>query len=112
MTMLQFHGTAGSMIVSDSFFEHRTPKNGDIDRLGTLWDNAQEIVSKGVRKVVMGTSEESPYLLAAKNFVETIRGESTLRTSATDSVCVHRTLEAIRRSLEDGPGSAWRDIGE
>lgn len=100
LTMLLIHGTAGSIIVSDGYFEHRTPRGGGIDRLATLLDNMREILSRAGHSIIHRQSSDMTYVQASHNFIEAIRGEASLRASARDSVRVHRGLEAIGYSLQ------------
>jgi len=110
MTMLQIHGTAGSIIVSDGYFEHRTPQNGGSDRLATLLDNMWEIISQTGRSIVHRKSSETTYAGAARNFVEAILGKAALRASARDSVRMHRALEAIEYSLQQDGSTEWQHV--
>lgn len=112
LTMLQIHGTAGTIIVSDGYFEHRTLRGGGggIDRLATLLDNMREILSRSGHSIIRRQSSDTTYVEASHNFIEAIRGKAPLRASARDSVRVHRVLEAIRYSLQQDGSTEWRHV--
>jgi predicted dehydrogenase len=110
LTMLQIHGTAGTIIVSDGYFEHRTLQGGGIERLSTLLDNTWEILSRTGNSLIRRQSSETTYLEASRNFIEAIAGRAPLRASARDSVRVHRVLEEIRDSLQQGESGAQQRV--
>lgn len=110
LTMLQIHGTAGSIIVSEDYFEHRTAMAGGIDRLTTLLDNMREILRRRGHSIIRRQSSDTTYVEASHSFVEAVRGGSPLRCSARDAVRVHRVLEAIGHCLQHNVSAEWQDV--
>ncbi len=100
--MLQIHGTAGSLIVSDDYYEHRTPTGGGLNKLGTMLDNAREILTQKAGAILRRKSNGTLYLKAADCFFRAIRGEALEKALAWDAVRVHHALDAISASLAQG----------
>ncbi len=100
--MLQIHGTAGSLIVSDDYYEHRTPTGGGLNKLGILLANAREILTQRAGAVMRRHSSVTLYQKAAQAFVDAIHGMSTGQASAWDAVRVHEALSAISASVAQG----------
>jgi len=99
LIMIQIHGTAGSIIVSEEYFEHRTAYGGGISRLATLFDNMRAILKQRWNAIIRRQPSDTTYLDASRNFIDAIRGKSSLRTNAQHSIRIHRVLEAIRDYL-------------
>lgn len=93
--MFQFHGTAGSVIVSTDFFEHRTPRGGGIDRIAMLADNAKHILGRTWERLRNRSTVDPEYEAASRSFLAAVRGEEALRVTARDAARVHRGLEGI-----------------
>jgi predicted dehydrogenase len=110
LTMFQIHGTAGSVLVSEEYFEHRTAAAGGIDRFATLLDNMYEILRRRGRSIIRRQSSDTTYLEASHSFLETVRNGSPLRCSARDAVRVHRILEAIAHSLQHDVSAEWQHV--
>ena len=102
LLMLQIHGSSGSLLVSDDYYEYRTPTGGGLNKLGTLIGNAEEIISEKAGAFIHRKSNEGIYVRAAECFMKAIRGDFQLRTASWDAVRVHRGLAAIRESIEQG----------
>jgi predicted dehydrogenase len=102
LLMFQIHGSAGSLIVSDDYFEHRTPEGGGLNKLGILLGNAREILTQKTGAIIHRTSGEGLYDKAAQCFMEAIRGRIKLQSAARDAVRVHLVLAAIAASIEQG----------
>ncbi len=102
LLMLQIHGSSGSLLVSDDYYEYRTPTGGGLNKLGTLLGNAEEILAQKAGAFMHRKSNEGIYVRAAKCFVEAIRGNISLHAASWDAVHVHRALAAIRESIEQG----------
>lgn len=102
LLMLQIHGTAGSLLVSDDYYEHRTPQGGGLNKLGTLVGNAHEILTQKAGAVIRHKSSEGLYAKAAQCFIEAIRGQVQLQLATWDAVQVHHVLAAIADSIEQG----------
>ncbi len=102
LLMLQIHGTAGSLIVSDDYYEHRTPQGGGLNKLGTLLGNAHEILNQRSGAVIRRKSSDVTHLQATRCFIEAIRGEVQVQAYKWDAVRVHYVLGAIAASLEQG----------
>jgi predicted dehydrogenase len=102
LLMLQIHGTAGSLLVSDDYYEHRTPTGGGWNKLGTLLGNAREILFQKAGAVVHRKSVDVLYLKAAQFFIGAIRGEIQAQAAMWDAVLVHDVLGAIAASIEQG----------
>jgi UDP-N-acetylglucosamine 3-dehydrogenase len=100
LLMLQIHGSAGSLIVSDDYYEHRTPTGGGLNKLGTLLGNAHEILTRKTGEVIRRKASDSLYLKAAQYFIEAIRGRDRLQSATWDAVQVHQVLAAISTSIE------------
>ena len=92
LLMLQIHGTAGSLLVSDDYYEHRTPTGGGLNKLGTLLGNAHEILAQKAGAVIRRKSSDVLYLKAAQCFIEAIRGEVQVQAAKWDAVRVHHVL--------------------
>ena len=101
LLMLQIHGTAGSLLVSDDYYEHRTPTGGGLNKLGTLFGNAREILSQKVGAVIHRNSGDTLYQRAAQSFIAAIRGGGQ-QSAMWDAVKVHHVLTAIADSIEQG----------
>jgi predicted dehydrogenase len=110
LIMIQIHGTAGSIIVSEEYFEHRTPQGGGISRLATLLGNILEILSQRWNSIIRRQPSDTTYLDASRNFIEAIRGEASLLVSARDGVRIHRVLEAIRDYLDQDSSAEEQQI--
>jgi len=102
LLMLQIHGTAGSLIVSEDYFEHRTPTGGGWNKIGTLLGNARDIFSQKTSAFIQRRSVDLLYVKAAENFVAAIQGKAQLTANIRDAIHVHQVLSAIRSSLEQG----------
>jgi predicted dehydrogenase len=102
LLMLEVHGSAGSLLVSDDYFEHRTPTGGGLNKLGTLLGNANEILSHKVRAFMKPKSQEMLYQKATRFFLDAIRGGTYLETATRDAVQVHHVLAAITSSMDQG----------
>jgi UDP-N-acetylglucosamine 3-dehydrogenase len=102
LLMFQIHGSAGSLIVSDDYFEHRTPEGGGLNKLGILLSNAREILKQKTGAVIHRTSGEGLYDKATQCFMEAIRDRIKLQSAAWDAVQVHHVLAAIATSIERG----------
>jgi predicted dehydrogenase len=102
LLMLQIHGSAGSLLVSDDYFEHRTPTGGGLNKLGTLLGNASEILTHKAGAVIQRKSSVMLYQSAAQCFIDAIRGKTQLWEAARDAVRVHRVLTAIAASIDQG----------
>jgi predicted dehydrogenase len=100
--MLQIHGTAGSLLVSDDYYEHRTPQGGGLNKLGTLLGNAREILTQKAGAVVRRESSDLIHPKATQCFIEAIRGEAHVQAAKWDAVRVHHALGAIAASIEQG----------
>lgn len=100
LLMLQIHGTAGSLIASDDYFEHRTPTGGGLNKLGALLSNANEILSHKAGAILRRKSGDMLYIKAAQSFIGAIRGEVSLQSAKWDAVHVHQVLAAIAVSLD------------
>ena len=92
----------GSLLVSDDYYEYRTPTGGGLNKLGTLLGNAEEILAQKAGAFINRRSNEGIYVRAAECFVEAIRGNISLHAASWDAVRVHRALAAIRESIEQG----------
>ncbi len=110
VTMLQFHGTAGTILVSEEYFEHRTPQHGGLNKLITLLDNMKSLIGQKVRSSIPGKTYTNSYIESARNFIEAIRTQAPLRVNPWDSVRVHHVLEAIRQSLEKDRNNTWQRV--
>ena len=102
LLMLQIHGSAGSLLVSDDYYEHRTPIGGGLNKLGTLLSNAHEIFTQKAGEVIRRTSSDGLYDKAAQCFIEAIRGKVPLQAAKWDAVQVHHVLAAIAASIDQG----------
>ena len=102
LLMLQIHGTAGSLLVSDDYYEHRTPQGGGLSKLGTLLGNAYEILTQKGGAAIHRKSSDVSHPRATKCFIEAIRGEMQVQTYMWDAVRVHQVLGAIAASVEQG----------
>jgi len=102
LLMLQIHGSAGSLLVSDDFYEHRKPIGGRLNKLGTLLGNAKEILTLKVGEVIRRKPRQGLYIQAAQCFVDAIRGRIPLQQAKWDAVHVHHVLSAIASSVELG----------
>jgi predicted dehydrogenase len=98
--MFQFHGTAGGVIVTTDWFEHRTPRGGGIDRIATLVGNGKHTLGRAWERLVHRTSADSEYAAASRNFLAAVRGQEAPRVTARDAARVHRGLEGIARAIE------------
>jgi predicted dehydrogenase len=102
LLMLQIHGSAGSLLVSDDYYEHRTPIGGGLNKLGTLLNNSQEILARKAGEVLRRKSNDTIYVKAAQHFIEAIQGKVQLQAAARDAVQVHHVLAAMAASIEQG----------
>lgn len=102
MLMLQIHGTAGSLLVSDDYYEHRTPQGGGLNKLGTFLGNAREILTQKAGAVIRRKSSDEIHPKATQCFMEAIRGEIQVQANKWDAVHVHHVLAAIAASVEQG----------
>ena len=102
LLMLQIHGTAGSLLVSDDYYEHRTPTGGGLNKLGTLLGNAHEILAQKAGAVIRRKSSDAIHARATQCFIEAIRGEVQVKAYKWDAVRVHHVLAAIAASIEQG----------
>jgi UDP-N-acetylglucosamine 3-dehydrogenase len=102
LLMIQIHGSAGSLIVSDDYYEFRTPTGGGLNKLGVLLSNAQEIFTQKVGAAIRRKSNDGIYVKAAKCFIDAICGKVQLQKASWDAVHVHLVLAAIAAALEQG----------
>lgn len=102
LIMLQIHGTAGSVLVSDDYFEYRTPMGGGLNKIGTLIQNTWEILVQKVRPMLVKKYTENLYVKASQNFIDAICDTDHLRANKWDAVKVLTVLEAIGYSIETG----------
>lgn len=102
LIMLQIHGTAGSLLVTDDYYEHRTPMGGGLNKIGTLIDNTWKILVQKVRPILVKKNTENLYVKAAQNFIDAIQDTDNLRANKWDAVKVLAVLEAIGCSMETG----------
>lgn len=100
LLMLQIHGTSGSLLVSDEYYEHRTPQGGGLNKLGTLLGNAREILTQKAGAFIRHKSSDTIYLKAAQCFIAAIQGKAQIQPAKWDAVHVHQVLTAIAASLE------------
>lgn len=100
--MFQIHGTAGSLLVSDDYYEHRTPIGGGLNKLGTLLGNAREILTHNTGAVIRRKSSDVIHPKATQCFIRAIRGEVQVHAAKWDAVRVHHALGAIAASIEKG----------
>lgn len=100
--MLQIHGTAGSLMVSDDYYEHRTPTGGGLNKIGVLAGNAYEIFSQKAGAVIRRKTSDTLYTKTARYFIDAIRGKQPIHSNMWDAVHVHQALEAIASSIELG----------
>jgi len=100
--MLQIHGTAGSLLVSDNYYEHRTSQGGGLNKLGTLLDNARELLAHKAGAVIRRTSSDVTHPRATQCFIEAIQGKAQVGAYKWDAVRVHHVLRAIAASIEQG----------
>jgi predicted dehydrogenase len=98
--MLQIHGTAGSLLVSEDYYEHRTPIGGGVNKLSTLLANSQEILCQRVGAVIHRKSTDLSHWRANQCFIEAIRGNVQIQTAKWDAVHVHQVLSAVADSVE------------
>ena len=103
LLMLQIHGSAGSLLVSDDYFEHRTPTGGGLNKLGALLGNANEILTQKVAAILQRKSSVVLYQKSAQCFIDAIQGNIKLRAAMRDAIHVHQVLAAIASSIEHGP---------
>lgn len=104
--MFQFHGTAGSVIVSTDSFEHRTPRGGGIDRMTTLADNGKHVLGRTLKRLRNRSTVDPEYEAASRNFLASIRGDEVPRVTARDAARVHRGLEGIGAFILRGADDA------
>jgi predicted dehydrogenase len=102
MLMLQIHGTAGSLLVSDDYYEHRTPQGGGLNKLRTLLGNTHEILTHKAGAVIRRKSSDVIHPKATRCFIEATRGEVQVHAAKWDAVRVHHVLAAIAASVEQG----------
>jgi predicted dehydrogenase len=102
LLMIQIHGSSGSLLVSDDYYEHRTPIGGGLNKLETLLGNSREIIADKAGAVIHRKPGETLYNKTAKCFLEAIRGEVQIGEYKWDAVRVHHTLSSIAASIEQG----------
>jgi len=102
LLMFQIHGSAGSLLVSDDYYEHRTPQGGGLNKLGTLLGNAHEILAQKASAVIRRKSSDAIHAKLTQCFIEAIRGEVGVSAAKWDAVSVHHALAAIATSIEQG----------
>jgi predicted dehydrogenase len=100
--MFQIHGTAGSLLVSPDYFEHRTPQGGGLNQVGTHLANARAIVAHKAGAVIRRKSSDDVHPQATDCFIQAICGNPQGRTYMWDAVRVHRVLEAVGASVTQG----------
>jgi predicted dehydrogenase len=100
--LLQFHGSAGSLLVSDDYYEHRTPTGGGLNKLGTLIGNSREILTQKVGAILLHKPSEDLYIKAARCFIDSIQGKMQIQAAKWDAVRVHHVLGAMAASIEQG----------
>jgi UDP-N-acetylglucosamine 3-dehydrogenase len=102
LLMLQIHGSAGSLLVSDDYYEHRTPTGGGLNKLGILLGNSREILVQKTGAFIRRRPSDVLYLKAAQCFIGAIRGQVQIQKAMWDAVQVHHVLGAIAASVEQG----------
>jgi predicted dehydrogenase len=102
LLLLQIHGTAGSLLISQDYYEHRTPLGGGLNQLRTMVANAREILVDKVGAVIQRRSSDVVHPRATDCFIRAIRGEVEVQAFKWDAVRVHHVLGAIAASLEQG----------
>lgn len=102
LLMIQVHGSAGSLLVSDDYYEYRTPTGGGLNKLGTLLGNAQEIFARKAGSIIRHKPSDSIYVRSAACFADAIRGKIQLKQPKWDAVHIHHMLSAIAASIEKG----------
>jgi predicted dehydrogenase len=100
LLMFQIHGTAGSLLVSPDYYEHRTPQGGGLNQLGTFLHNAEDVLVHKVDAVARRKSSDAAHPKVTDYFIEAIRGQVQVGTYKWDAVKVHRVLGAIAASVE------------
>jgi predicted dehydrogenase len=100
LLMLQIHGTSGSLLLSEDYYEHRTPLGGGLNQLRTLAVNAREILADKARAVFGRRSSDVIHPRATDWFIRAIRGEVQAQAFKWDAVRVHHVLQAIATSIE------------
>ncbi len=100
LLMLQIHGSAGSLLVSDDYYEHRTPTGGGLNKLGILAGNAKELLSQKVGAVIKRRPSDTTHRKATECFIDAIRGNAKIETAKWDAVRVHQVLGAMAASIE------------
>jgi predicted dehydrogenase len=101
LTMIQIHGTAGSILVSEAYFEHRTPQGGGINQLKTYLDNSFTTLKEKTISFFRRQTYEPAHLGVSLDFLEAIRNKTAPRVTAADALRVHCVLEAIQASLRN-----------
>jgi len=100
LLMLQIHGSAGSLIVSDDYYEHRVPMGGGLNKVRILLDNVNEIITQKTGAIIRGNASNDLYIKSAKHFIDLIRGNIKIDNAMNDAVHVHRVLGAIADSID------------
>lgn len=100
LLMLQIHGTAGSLLVTDDYYEHRAPTGGGLNKLGILLGNAREILTLKAGAAIRGKPSDVTHAQATQCFIDAIRGKVQVQGAKWDAVRVHRVLAAIAASIE------------
>ncbi|NLE45894.1 MAG: Gfo/Idh/MocA family oxidoreductase [Chloroflexi bacterium] len=102
LLMLQIHGTAGSLLVSDDYYEHRMPTGGGLNKLATLLANARELLTQKASAVLRRRPSDTLHARATRVFIEAIRGEVEVHNYKWDAVRVHYMLATIAAAVEHG----------
>lgn len=102
LLMLQIHGSAGSLLVSDDYFEHRTPMGGGLNKLRVLVENATDTLVQKVRPLVIRNQKDNLYFKSAQSFIAAIQGRENHRKNKWDAVNVLAALSAMATSIETG----------
>lgn len=100
MLMLQIHGTAGSVLASEDYYEHRTPMGGGLNKISALLSNTQEILNQKAGAVIHRNSKDILHQKATQYFLETIRSDHKFQSAKWDAVKVHQIISALAASIE------------
>lgn len=100
LLMLQIHGSAGSLIVSDDYYEHLTPTGGGLNKLGVLLGNSWEILNQKAGSIIRRRASDLTHIRATQSFIEAIQGKVQTKAAMWDAVRVHFVLAAIANSIE------------
>jgi predicted dehydrogenase len=110
LLMIQVHGSAGSLLVSPDYFEHRTPQGGGLNQLGTFLGNSRELLAQKAGAVIHRHSSDVVHPRATRCFIEAIKGEVKIDAYKWDAVRVHRALGAIAGSIVQATPAAGDEL--